>query len=392
MRTEEHIDKFIEEYLDNTLQAAQLAQVEAHLAACPGCAQKVADARYLHQQLAIVFNEALGQPLLHANVRRRLKNKLADAPSRRILPWGVPVKLVNAVGSVTVVALLAVGAYAVIQGQLPGIAPELSRQTQFTGAPAAGGAVTPTPTAMAQVAPAQTVAPTRPGGSVGDTLAAPKPANTATSQQPLAGGAPANSAGNPRPAANPSVAGSSTQPGGTIAFPLHNGNMYHVYFINPDGSNLIEFPMTGVSEPALHPAQNDYALSVRSWNDPDGPRTLVTANSDAAMPQAITHFWEDAQPDWSPTENRLIFASQRESDRKWRLYTAWGDGSLEVNLRREGRSPTFAPDGYRFAFESCHPTGTLCGLWSANLDTSETEAEPFLPDPLAKAPDWSPVS
>ncbi|GAB4430547.1 MAG: hypothetical protein Kow0031_11420 [Anaerolineae bacterium] len=396
MHTEDHIDKYIETYLDNTLPPEQQQRVEAHLAACAECAQKAADARYLHQQLAIVFNEALGEPLLRPDVRRQLKNRLAAAPARRTLPWGVPLRLVNAVGTVTVVALLAVGAYAVIQGQIPGLRPNLAAPMQFTAAPAGGGAdftptpPAPTPTAVAQAAPVSTEPPARAGGSVGDTVNTPRPANAATANQARptsAAVAPANQVELSRP-----PSGRPVTPGGTIAFPLYSGSMYHIYFVDPDGGNLTEFPMPGVSEPALHPAENDYALSARSWNDPDGPRTLVTANHDAVMPQAITHFWEDAQPDWSPTENRVIFASQRESDRKWRLYTAWGDGSLEVNLRREGRSPTFAPDGYRFAFESCHATGNLCGLWLANLDTSETAAEPFLTDPQAKSPDWSPVS
>lgn len=400
MPTEEHIDKFIESYLDNNLPNAQLKQIETHLATCDVCAQKVADTRYLHQQLTVVFNEALGNPLLRVEVKRQLKSKLADAPSRRTLPWGIPFKLVNAVGTVTVVAILAVGAYTVIQGQIPGIVPEIPVQTQFTGAPASGGGSTPTavvPTPMAQVAPAKTATPARAGASVGDTVITPKSANAAADNQRQLVPATSASQIETMDVAHPATAGSlaasgPTEPTGTIAFPLYNGEMYHVYFIDPDGSNLIQFPMVGVSEPALHPTTNDYTLSVRSWNDPEGPRTLVTANTDAVMPQAITHFWEDAQPDWSPIENRIIFASQRESDRKWRLYTAWGDGSLEVNLRREGRSPTFAPDGHRFAFESCHPTGTLCGLWLANLDNSETGAEPVLVDPLAKAPDWSPVS
>lgn len=401
MHTEEHIDKFIETYLDNHLSGAQLKQVEAHLAACVVCAQKVADARYLHQQLSIVFNEALGDPLLHADVRRRLKNKLADAPSRRTLTWGMPVRLVNAVGTVTVVAVLAIGAYAVIQGQIPGIVPEIPASAHITSAPASGGVLTPTPAALtptvaAQMFPANTATPVRPKDSVGDTVVTPSPANAAAAHQlqptSATGALQIEKSGAARPATGGASAAKPSAPTGTIAFPLFNGEMYHVYFVDPDGSHLTEFPMVGVSEPALHPATNDYALSVRSWNDPEGPRTLVTANTDAVFPQAITHFWEDAQPDWSPTENRIIFASQRESDRKWRLYTAWGDGSLEVNLRREGRAPTFAPDGHRFAFESCHPTGTLCGLWSANLDNSETGAEWFLIDPLAKAPDWSPVS
>jgi Tol biopolymer transport system component len=165
--------------------------------------------------------------------------------------------------------------------------------------------------------------------------------------------------------------------------------MYRIHLTNAQGEDLGQMPLPGISEPALHPAANDFALAYRSWNDPTGPRALVASTFEADRPQAVTHFWEDAQPDWSPTENRLIFASQRESDRRWRLYTAWGDGSLEVNLRREGQSPTFAPDGYRFAYQGC--ANNQCGLWLADLEHSELETQLILANPQAKAPDWSPV-
>jgi Tol biopolymer transport system component len=185
-------------------------------------------------------------------------------------------------------------------------------------------------------------------------------------------------------------------PGGAIAFALFDATpgleVYEVHLINPDGTQHRRFPLAGVSEPALHPNQNDYPLAVRGWGGSAISRQLVSSDLEGNSPQAVSHFWEDAQPDWSPIENRLIFASQRESDRRWRLYTAWGDGSLEVNLRREGKSPTLAPNGQHFAFEGCDETGNRCGLWLSSLGESEHEAQPFLIDPEAKAPDWSPVN
>ena len=86
-----------------------------------------------------------------------------------------------------------------------------------------------------------------------------------------------------------------------------------------------------------------------------------------------------------------MFASQRESDRRWRLYTSWGDGTAEKEMRREGKSPSFAPDGYNFVFEGCDDTGNRCGLWLGNLDDSEYGSIPLHEDPLASSPDWSPA-
>jgi TolB protein len=182
-------------------------------------------------------------------------------------------------------------------------------------------------------------------------------------------------------------------PAGTIAFAFFNKapgrQVYEIHLISPDGSNHRLFPLDGVSEPALRPGQQ---LAYRAYSEPTSPRSLLSSNLEAEKPHRVGGFWEDAQPDWSPTEDRLIFASQREMDRHWRLYTSWGDGSAEINLRREGKSPTFAPDGFRFAFEGCDDTGNRCGLWIGDLKNSEYGSKPFLEDPLVKAPDWSPVA
>jgi TolB protein len=191
---------------------------------------------------------------------------------------------------------------------------------------------------------------------------------------------------------NPSLA--PEPPGGLIAFSVFNPaadrQVYEIHLVDPASGQARLFTLNGVSEPALSP--DGLRLAYRAWSEPTSPRSLLSSNLTGDTPARVGGFWEDAQPDWSPTENRLIFASQREVDRRWRLYTSWGDGSNEVNLRREGQSPTFAPDGYRFAFASCDmPANTRCGLWLGDLAHSEYESRPLLEDPLAQAPDWSPV-
>jgi TolB protein len=202
----------------------------------------------------------------------------------------------------------------------------------------------------------------------------------------------------PRPEAEENKPASIPEPElseGLIAFsffnPASDRQFYEIHLINPDGANHHLFPLDGVSEPALRWTEAGPQMAYRAWSEPTSPRSLLSSNLEGSPPHRIGGFWEDAQPDWSPTENRIIFASQREMDRRWRLYTSWGDGSAEVNLRREGKSPTFAPDGYRFAFESCDITNNQCGLWLGDLENSEYDSYPFLEDPLAKSPDWSPV-
>ncbi len=385
-----HIDKYIEAYLDSQLSSDLRQQVESHLHDCPACARQMAEAIRLQSELRPVLYAALGRPALppylHASVRTALEQR--HAGRWFWLNWAATGRLVNAVGTVAVVAMLAVGSYVVIQGKIPGAVVAYPVQTTFWTA--GGGSETPALAATPVISQLPPAAPAEPRQSAGDVLPQKTPAigikMLATPVQPEVhrqATLPATPA--PKTPATPAL------PGGTIAYALYDGHQYQIHLINPDGSGHRLYPLPGVSEPALHPTSNNIPLAFRSWSDPVGTRALMSSDIQAKSPEAITNFWEDSQPDWSPTENRLIFASQRESDRRWRLYSVWGDGSLEVNLRREGQSPTFAPDGLRFAFESCDEAGQRCGLWVDDLNNSEYGAKSVLINPLLKAPDWSPV-
>lgn len=390
-----HVDRQIEAYLDHQLSTDERRQVELHLKQCPACAQWLIDARGLERELGPVLKTALGRPTLPPHLRYTVRQAIQPNTRPSFLSWATPLKVLNALGSVAVVLLLAFGALVVIRGQIPGLSAILTT-TQHTLAPVTGSG--PTESAANTLAVTEP-SPVVPNAAVDARHSAQDVLPEIAVQQPAPNAAPATTAGSAQPA-SPALspdAATGTQPryplpGGTIAYPLFDGQMYQIHLINPNGTNPRIVAMPGVSEPALHPVQNDFDLAVRSWNDPDGPRTLVTADILAERPQPITHFWEDAQPDWSPKENRLLFASRRESDRRWRLYSAWGDGSLEVNLRREGQAPSFAPDGFRFVYQGCDKTGNHCGLWLTDIEHSEQQTQSILENPRAKMPDWSPVA
>ena len=402
-----HVTKQIEAYLDHQLSREERRRLEDHLATCPSCAYRLFEARRLTHELGPMMKKALGQPGLSPALRDRVRQALEKErkSGRFSFPWAASGRVLNAVGTVAVVTVLAFGVYAVIRGQLAPISPqlEINRAQANLGSRTAETLVPELSSPVTTLLPKATPQPAPSVNSLKDTLslspshvddenedlverpADDKMVEERTAQDETTALRPA-----PKPAAE------LTLPHGTIAFPLFNPTTqtYEVYLIHPDGSNLHRYPLAGVSEPALRQTDSAaYQIAYRAWADPTAPRSLVSNNLSGDQPDSVTHFWEDAHPDWSPTENRLIFASQRESDRRWRLYTVWGDGSAEKNLRREGKSPTFAPDGFRFAFESCRtfPNQDQCGLWITDLNNSQHEATLFLADPLAKAPDWSPV-
>ncbi|GIK38230.1 MAG: hypothetical protein BroJett011_20630 [Chloroflexota bacterium] len=395
-----HVTFLLEAYLDNRLSPAERRSVEAHLALCQPCREQLHIARRLVDELKPTMLAALGQPTLPPALRQRVR-RAANTPQPWSFNWTFPGRVLNTIGTATVIALLAFGVWTVIRGQLLGadIPSEIvSLSPGSDGTAEQVVAATPTPTPLSSTTPA----PTLTKSSVGDTLekvtSTPRTAETAESgleaqKMPLS--QPESMPISPvQPA--PAPTHTPEPPTGTIAFAYFNQapgrQVYETHLINADGTNHRLFPLDGVSEPALRFADGEYQLAYRAYSEPTSPRSLLSGDVEGKVSYRVGGFFEDAQPDWSPKEYRLIYASKREVDRRWRLYTSWGDGEKEINLRREGQSPTFAPDGFHFAFITCDNTGNRCGIWVGDLENSEYGSQSILENKLAQSLDWSPVS
>ncbi|MCB0192857.1 MAG: PD40 domain-containing protein [Anaerolineae bacterium] len=407
-----HVDKLLEAYLDNQLSAKALARVEKHLQECPVCVERLYEAKRLRRELGPVLRVTLGQPSLPPRLQQKVKNELYNSSSNAWfrLNWVAPMRFLGAMGNMALMAALAFGAIVVIRGYIPGAGLFYSVEPE-SGASGVAPVLVVTPVlTTSQTTKNNDVPAAEPDdrrNTLGDTVTLFNSGEVTQSEANKVIGVIEDEEyqNDYYPLVTPSqpyitprkVQDELALPGGTIAYALYDTTpgieAYRTYFISPNGDNLRPYALLDVSEPALHPnANNDYALAIRTWEEKSNPRTILTSNFSSEKRQSVANYWEDAQADWSPKENRIIFASQRESDRNWRLYTTWGDGSREDNLWRDGRSPTFAPDGKRFAFESCDKFGNHCGLWSGHLyDTSEDGYKVILEDRLAKSPDWSPT-
>ncbi len=99
----------------------------------------------------------------------------------------------------------------------------------------------------------------------------------------------------------------------------------------------------------------------------------------------VTAHKEDSFPTWSPDAGQLVFASDKEVDRRWRIYVispyeVRGDGEEWMT----GQQPDWVGDGSRIAYHGCDDRGGNCGIWvmqpggfdRANLtsDSSDTAA------------------
>ena len=104
--------------------------------------------------------------------------------------------------------------------------------------------------------------------------------------------------------------------------------------------------------------------------------------------QRVTTYVEDGYAAWSPDGDQLLFASDREGDRKWRIYRTWASGQDAAIPLAFGRSPAWSPDGNRIAYQGCNAEGANCGLWV--MDTDGEGAEQLTDIPGDTAPAWSP--
>lgn len=80
----------------------------------------------------------------------------------------------------------------------------------------------------------------------------------------------------------------------------------------------------------------------------------------------FTEFGEDSMPSWSPEGNRVVIASNREGDRRWRIYTVWAEEKGGVTNLNFGEQPSWHPAADLIAYRGCDERGNGCGIWLMN--------------------------
>lgn len=117
-------------------------------------------------------------------------------------------------------------------------------------------------------------------------------------------------------------------------------------------------------------------------------RGLGSFDPGSGLRLRFTNFAEDSLPSWNPEGNRLVFASDREGDRRWRIYTAWADGNDNGGTLGFGQDPMWSPTGDRIVFRGCDEQGNGCGLWLMN--SGGGDRVPLTNVPGDAHPEWSP--
>ena len=130
----------------------------------------------------------------------------------------------------------------------------------------------------------------------------------------------------------------------------------------------------------------------------DGNREVYMMNPDGSEQVNLTqHPAHDISAVWSPTGEQILFVSDRQRKGVWDLYLMDPDGAnvrrvFKRKIKVSRRSPTWSPDGKRFAY--------VYDSWKLRLNSSlhlgrfgeeEVESLPYA-DSLAWSPDGSEIA
>jgi Tol biopolymer transport system component len=104
-------------------------------------------------------------------------------------------------------------------------------------------------------------------------------------------------------------------------------------------------------------------------------------------------FIEDSQPRWSPTGDRLVFASNRQGDRRWRIYTTPATdkerpADMVYNELTQGKDPDWHPSQDLLIFKGCDDVGQNCGLYLIDADGGNRRS--FTSEASDSMPRWFP--
>lgn len=258
----------------------------------------------------------------------------------------------------------------------------------------ARAAATDTPAPTATTAPTDTPRPTATEPAAEPTQA---PSPTATRARPTASPTPsATPSPTPSPTASAQPTAASPAPAspaltGRIYFPVYDPERQavdiHVYNLDSGSREVL---VEQASQPALSP--NGQRLAFRSWDR--ASRAIRVLELGEGRIWTWINNAEAARPSFSPDSNDIVFPSQQEPDRLWRVYRS--RGTEPDRIRRHGgdilgRMPVWLDDG-RIAYWECPQNE--CGLYVMQSDGTGYERITTFEDDSAPSasPDGSQVA
>jgi tetratricopeptide (TPR) repeat protein len=115
---------------------------------------------------------------------------------------------------------------------------------------------------------------------------------------------------------------------------------------------------------------------------------ISSYDPDTGLMLRFTQYAEDSAPSWNPQGSRVAFASNREGDRRWRIYLVWAENDGGTDTLGYGEAPAWHPTADLIAFRGCDQSGNNCGLWT--MTSTGSNRAPLTTVPDDNRPSWSP--
>ncbi len=164
---------------------------------------------------------------------------------------------------------------------------------------------------------------------------------------------------------------------GKIVFEDRATGIGEIYFMNPDGTGIVQVTDQVDGGWSVSPAVSPDGTKVAfSWlSDPnslDGWE-IYTINVDGTGARNVTNHpaFDGWRPAWSPNGSKLAFFSTRDDPANDEIYTIRSDGTDPRRLTNnpaDDANPTWSPDGSKIAFVSNR--GGDFDIWSMGADGS----------------------
>ena len=174
---------------------------------------------------------------------------------------------------------------------------------------------------------------------------------------------------------------------GKIAFAAYNAEEreYAMYVVQADGRGLTRV-IGEASQPAFSPDGQEIVF--HSWRRDRLGLQVVSAEGGEMADVIIGTSTEDGAPSLSRDGTKIAFASNKEIDRKWRVYVSWLVGTGEPVELRLGESPDWSPSGDQIVHRGCDERGGNCGLYI--MDENGANPTRLTTDASDNTPAWSP--
>lgn len=119
-----------------------------------------------------------------------------------------------------------------------------------------------------------------------------------------------------------------------------------------------------LQENASHPAFSPDGEQLAFRNRNPSYLGLGVLNLSTNQVHELTDHVEDSTPCWSPDSSQIVFASSKESDRRWRIYVVSPQAvRAEGEEWTVGQMPAWSTDGSEIAYRGCDVHGNSCGVW-----------------------------